>query len=90
MSLTSQLSDPNSPLRRFAYDCAPELALASTRGVVGTATASRFGFDDLTTLKTGIPIPAEVKPGNRRDHATTAGIALDYRIRMDLPGFDIT
>lgn len=51
--------------------------------------AKRFGFDDQTSLQTQIPIPAEVKPAARRKHAATAGTALDYRIRMDLPDFDV-
>lgn len=90
MSLTSHLADADSPVRQFIYSCAPELALAGTRGAVGREAADRFGFDELTSLETRIPIPAEVKPTQRKSHAITAGIALDYRIRFDLPGFDIT
>lgn len=90
MSLTSHLADADSPVRQFIYSCAPELARAGTRGAVGRDAAERFGFDELTSLETHIPIPDEVKPAQRTSHAITAGIALDYRIRFDLPGFDIT
>ena len=90
MSLTNHLKDAGSPVRQFIYSCAPELALAGTRGAVGREVAERCGFDELTSLETRIPIPAEVKPTQRKSHAITAGIALDYRIRFDLPGFDIT
>ena len=90
MSLTSHLRDAASPVRQFVYACAPDLAIAGTRGVAGAAMAAHFGFDDLTSLETQIPVPAEVKPGQRRSHAAEAGTALDYRIRMDLPGFDVT
>lgn len=90
MSLTSHLADAESPVRQFVYGSAPELALAGTRGAVGRDSADRFGFRELTPLPTRIPIPAEVKPPQRKSHAITAGIALDYRIRMDLPRFDIT
>jgi len=48
--------------------------------------ASSFGFDELTALATQLPIPEGVK--DRKGHASVAGMALDYRLRMDLPGFD--
>lgn len=89
MSLTSHLADTESLVRRFIHSCAPELSFAGTRGAVGREAAERFGFDELTSLETRVPIPDEVKPAQRRSHAITAGIALDYRIRFDLPGFDI-
>jgi len=88
MSLTSHLSDVESPVRRFIYECAPQLALAGTRGAEGKVFASQFGFDDLTALANQRPIPDDVK--NRTGHAVVAGMALDYRLRMDLPGFDFT
>lgn len=90
MSLTSHLNDPDSTVRQFVYKSAPDLAIAGTRGTQGKAMASRFGFDALTSLPTQIPIPTEVKSAERRGHAITAGIAFDYRIRMALPGFDIS
>jgi hypothetical protein len=68
------------------YGSAPQLALAGTRGLQGKAIATSFGFDELTALATQLPIPEEVK--NRKNHASVAGTALDYRLRMDLPGFD--
>lgn len=88
MSLTSHLKDPESPVRQFILASAPELSLAGTRGADGRQSALRFGFDALTELETKIPIPASVKPVQRLGHAVTAGTALDYRIRMDLPGFN--
>lgn len=89
MSLTRHLKDANSPVRQFIYASAPALAAAGTRGAAGAAAASQFDFDSLTTLETQIPVPAEVKSSQRKGHAIVAGIALDYRIRMDLPGFDV-
>lgn len=89
MSLTRLLKDTESPVREFIYASAPELSVAGMRGAIGSATATRFGFDELTALETQIPIPAEVKPSQRKSHAIVAGMALDYRLRMDLPGFDI-
>ncbi|WP_173921721.1 hypothetical protein [Agromyces sp. Marseille-P2726] len=89
MSLTSHLKDAESPVRQFIHESAPELALAGTRGADGKAAASRLGFDELTALETKIPIPAQVKPAERKSHAIVAGMALDYRIRMDLPGFNL-
>jgi hypothetical protein len=86
MSLTRHLDSLESPVRRFIYGSAPQLALAGTRGLQGKAIASSFGFDELTALATQLPIPEEVK--DRRSHASVAGIALDYRLRMELPGFD--
>lgn len=86
MSLTSHLSDKQSPIRHFIYASAPELAIAGTPGGDGKAMASSFGFDQLTALETQIPIPEAAK--DRRSHAIIAGMALDYRLRMDLPGFD--
>jgi hypothetical protein len=86
MSLTRHLSDKESPIRQFIYGSAPQLAVAGTRGRQGQLMASAFGFDELTALSTQLPIPEGVK--GRQSHAITAGIALDYRLRMDLPGFD--
>ncbi|MFI2563562.1 hypothetical protein [Paenarthrobacter sp. NPDC018779] len=48
--------------------------------------ASEFGFDEVTALNTQLPIPEGVN--ERKSHAITAGMALDYRIRMELPDFD--
>lgn len=90
MSLTRHLKDPDSPVRLFISQCAPELALAGTRGAEGSAMATSFGFDELTALETQVPISAEVGPSRRKSHAITAGVALDYRIRMSLPGFEIS
>lgn len=45
-----------------------------------------FDFDQLLALKTQLPIPKDAK--DRHSHATVAGTALDYRLRMDLPDFD--
>jgi len=89
MSLTRHLKDDRSTVRQFVYASAPELAIAGTRGAVGKATATKFDFDALTELETQIPIPAGVKPSQRKSHAIVAGMALDYRLRMDLPGFDV-
>lgn len=89
MSLTRHLKEFSSPVRRFVYASASSLAAAGTRGGDGVVTAKRFDFDQLTSLETQIPIPAEVASAQRRSHAIVAGIALDYRVRMDLPGFDI-
>ncbi|TFC38972.1 hypothetical protein [Cryobacterium sp. TMT2-14] len=89
MSLTSHLKDPVSPVRQFIYESAPDLALAGTRGAQGKAMATRFDFDKLTVLETQIPIPAEVTHSQRKSHAVAAGIALDYRIRMSLPRFEV-
>lgn len=89
MSLTRHLRELSSPVRRFVYASAPGLAAAGTRGGDGAAAATRFDFGSLTSLETQIPIPAEVKPAQRKPHATIAGMALDYRLRMDLPGFDM-
>jgi hypothetical protein len=86
MSLTRHLESAESPVRRFIYGSAPQLALAGTRGLQGKTIASSFGFDELTALATQLPIPEEVK--DRNSHASVAGMALDYRLRMDLPGFD--
>lgn len=86
MSLTRHLSNKESPIRQFIYECAPQLALAGTRGRQGQMKASAFGFDELTALSTQLPIPEGVK--DRQSHASTAGMALDYRLRMDLPDFD--
>jgi hypothetical protein len=86
MSLTTHLANIDSPIRQFIYESAPKLALAGTRGRQGSLLATSFGFDELTALETRLPIPAEVKA--RQSHATLAGMALDYRLRMDLPGFD--
>jgi hypothetical protein len=86
MSLTTHLADIDSPIRQFIYESAPRLALAGTRGRQGALLATSFGFDELTALETRLPIPAEVK--ERQSHATMAGMALDYRLRMELPGFD--
>lgn len=86
MSLTRHLSSKESPIRQFVYESAPQLALAGTRGRRGQEIASSFGFDELTTLKTQLAIPETVK--DRQSHASVAGTALDYRIRMDMPGFD--
>lgn len=86
MSLTRHLSSKESPIRQFVYESAPQLALAGTRGRRGQEIASSFGFDELITLKTQIAIQETVK--DRQSHATVAGTALDYRIRMDMPGFD--
>lgn len=88
MSLTRQLENRQSPVRQFIYESAPELALAGTPGRGGKAMASFFGFDELTSLETQILIPEAAK--DRKSHAIVAGIALDYRLRMDLPGFDVT
>ena len=87
MSLTSHLRDKQSPVRQFICGCAPVLALAGTPGRHGHEVASFFGFDELTALETRIPTPEAVK--DRKSHAIVAGMALDYRLRMDLPGFDI-
>ncbi|SDS81086.1 hypothetical protein [Microterricola viridarii] len=89
MSLTRHLKNADSPVRNFIYASAPALAAAGIRGPIGTATAKKFGFDKLTSLVTQIPIPAEVKRAQRKSHAVVAGMALDYRLRMDLPGFDV-
>lgn len=89
MSLTRHLKDVDSPVHEFVYSSAPELATAGTRGAIGKANATRFNFDALTELETQIPIPADVKPSQRKSHAVVAGMALDYRLRMDLPGFDV-
>lgn len=89
MSLTRHLKDVDSPVREFVYSTATDLATAGTRGALGKANATRFDFDALTELETQIPIPAEVKPSQRKSHAVLAGMALDYRLRMDLPGFDL-
>ncbi|MFB7894685.1 hypothetical protein ACFC1I_20950 [Microbacterium sp. NPDC056044] len=89
MSLTRHLKDVDSPVHEFVYASAPQLATAGTRGAIGKANATRFDFDALTELETQIPIPAEVKPSQRKSHAVVAGMALDYRLRMDLPGFDV-
>jgi len=86
MPLTSHLASAESPVRQFIYRSAPQLALAGTRGLQGKAIASSFGFEELTALATQLPIPEEVT--DRKSHASVAGIALDYRLRMDLPGFD--
>ncbi|MCG2623034.1 hypothetical protein LVY72_14115 [Arthrobacter sp. I2-34] len=86
MSLTNHLSSKESPIRQFIYECAPQLALAGTRGRRGHVVASSFGFDELLALRTQLPIPEEVK--DRKSHAVVAGMALDYRLRMDLPGFN--
>ncbi|MGK3957664.1 hypothetical protein ACLKOZ_15910 [Arthrobacter sp. R4] len=86
MSLTSHLSSKESPIRQFIYESAPQLALAGTRGHRGRAVASSFGFDELITLEARLPIPEAVK--DRQSHAIVAGMALDYRIRMELPGFN--
>lgn len=86
MSLTTHLANIPSPIRQFIYDCAPRLALAGTRGRQGALLATAFGFDELTALETRLPIPAEVQ--ERQSHATMAGMALDYRLRMELPRFD--
>jgi hypothetical protein len=85
MSLTSHLSSKESPIRQFIYECAPQLALAGTRGRRGLEVASSFGFDELIALETQLPIPEAVK--GRQSHAAVAGTALDYRLRMDLPNF---
>lgn len=90
MSLTRHLTDTSSPIRQFIHQSAPELALAGTRGSIGMLMGTRFGFDDLTALETQIPIPEAVKPAQRRIHAVTTGMALDYRIRMSLPGFEVS
>lgn len=87
MTLTSHLSDKQSPVRQFIHACAPELALAGTAGRDGKAMAEFFGFDELTSLETQLPMPAAVK--DRKSHAIVAGMALDYRLRMSLPGFDL-
>jgi hypothetical protein len=86
MSLTSHLSSKESPIRQFIYESAPQLALAGTRGRRGQEVASSFGFDELIALKTQLAIPGAVK--DRKSHASVAGMALDYRLRMDLPGFN--
>ncbi|MHA7306520.1 hypothetical protein ACX80E_14970 [Arthrobacter sp. TMN-49] len=86
MSLTSHLDNKQSPVRQFIYASAPELALAGTSGREGKAMAEFFGFGELTALETRILIPEEVT--NRKGHAIVAGMALDYRLRMDLPDFD--
>lgn len=86
MSFTSHLRDKESPIRQFIYDSAPQLALAGTRGRQGKMLASSFGFDELIGLEAQLPIPEEVK--DRQSHAIVVGMALDYRLRMDLPGFD--
>lgn len=86
MSLTSHLGNKQSPALQFIYASAPELALAGTPGRDGKAMAQYFGFDELKALETRIPIPEEVT--NRKGHAIVEGMALDYRLRMDLPGFD--
>lgn len=86
MSLTRHLNNKESPIRRFIYESAPQLALAGTRGRQGREVASSFGFDELLTLKTQLPVPEVVK--DRQSHAAVAGMALDYRLRMDLPNFD--
>lgn len=88
MSLTSHLRSKESLIRQFVYESAPQLALAGTRGRQGQAMASSFGLDELTALETQLPIPDEVKSKDRKSHAIVAGMALDYRLRMDLPGFD--
>lgn len=44
--------------------------------------AASFGFDEFLALKTQLAIPEAVK--DRQGHATVAGAALDYRLRMDL------
>jgi hypothetical protein len=88
MSLTSHLASPESPVRQFIHGSAPRLALAGTRGSEGRAIASSLGFDGLTALATQRPIPDHVK--NRTSHSVEVGMALDYCIRMDLPGFDIS
>lgn len=86
MSLTRHLSSRDSPIRQFIYESAPQLALAGTRGRRGQEFASLFGFEQLLALKTQLAIPDDVK--DRQSHATVAGTALDYRLRMDLPDFD--
>ncbi|MBG6192275.1 hypothetical protein IWX64_003245 [Arthrobacter sp. CAN_A212] len=86
MSFTSHLRNKESPIRQFIYDSAPQLALAGTRGRQGNMLASSFGFDNLIGLATRLPIPEGVK--DRKGHAIVAGMALDYRLRMDMPGFD--
>ena len=87
--MTRHLEQPDSPIRRFIVDSVPELALAGTRGAAGKLVATRYGFDELTALVPKVPIPPEVKPSGRKAHAITAGIALDYMIRLSLPGFDL-
>lgn len=88
MSLTSHLKNSASPIREFIYATVPELAIAGTRGREGREAASLFGFDELTQLETQFPIPQHVT--DRKSHATLAGIALDYRLRMDLPNFEVS
>jgi hypothetical protein len=86
MSLTRNLSSKESPIRQFVHESAPQLALAGTRGRRGQEVASSFGFDELNALETQLAIPEAVK--DRQGHATVAGTALDYRLRMDLPDFN--
>src|ERR1700712_5546655 len=88
MTLTRHLKNSQSLVRKFIYSSAPELALAGTSGSLGNDVASLFGFDEMTRLPTVVPIPSEVT--QRKAHAIVAGMALDYRLRMDLPGFDFT
>ncbi|MFC8525430.1 hypothetical protein [Pseudarthrobacter sp. NPDC057230] len=86
MSLTRHLSRKESPIRQFIHESAPQLALAGTRGRRGQEVAASFNFEELLALKTQLAIPEAVK--DRQAHATVAGTALDYRVRMDLPDFD--
>lgn len=87
MALTHHLKDSESPVRQFLVECAPLLATAGTRGKAGKQAAEAFGFHEVTSLETQLPIPDDAT--ERKAHAITAGIALDYRLRMALPGFDV-
>jgi len=89
MPLTSHLKDKQSPVRQFITESFPELALAGSQGAEGKAAAARFALDDIVALPTVVPIPVSVETAGRRRHATVAGQALDYLVRMSLPDFEL-
>ncbi len=81
MPLTSHLKDTKSPIRQFILGSAPRLAVAGTRGREGKDAAASFGFDSLTETSVTLPFPATL---NKKIHASTTGMAFDYRARMAL------
>lgn len=87
MTLTGELGRADSRVRKAIAASTPTVALAGTRGAPGREASEALGFDRLLASEVVVPIPAEVTLRNA--HASTVGAAVDYRVRMALPGFDL-
>ncbi|WP_420180828.1 HEAT repeat domain-containing protein [Paenarthrobacter sp. TA1.8] len=81
MSLTDLLKDSGSPVRAFLKHVSPALEAAAGNTESAQIAASDLGLKALADSKAIVPRAAGVQ-------GTLSGTAFDFRVRMELPGFD--